>query len=125
MIRSNVPALPAPDPCPEPLRYILTKAMTPDPGMRYQSASQFAHDLILFRDGREVGATTGDFESTRRTFGRPAPDDATDRSRSCLLCRIISAGNRGSSSHAHGRGSDTHRDVADGRHRSFGIVAAR
>jgi serine/threonine protein kinase len=74
MIRSNIPALPAPEPCPEPLRYILTKAMTPDPAMRYQSARQFAHDLILFRDGRAVSAMTGDFESTRRTFGRPAPD---------------------------------------------------
>ena len=38
MIRSRIPPPPAPDPCPEPLRRILIKAMAPEPELRYQSA---------------------------------------------------------------------------------------
>src|SRR5437764_1547252 len=71
MIRSRVPPPPAPDPCPEPLRRILMKAMMPDPEMRYQSAREFADDLIMFRTGGPVRAVTEDLDSTRRTSRRP------------------------------------------------------
>ena len=40
MIRSRIPAPPAPDPCPEPLRRILAKSMDPEPERRYQTAAQ-------------------------------------------------------------------------------------
>ena len=40
MIRSRIPPPPAPDPCPEPLRRILMKAMAPAPETRYQSAGR-------------------------------------------------------------------------------------
>ncbi len=71
MIRSRVPPPPAPDPCPEPLRRILVKAMLPDPEGRYQSARDFADDLILFRTGGPVRAVDEDLDATRRTFRRP------------------------------------------------------
>src|SRR5208283_1441653 len=45
MIRSRIPPPPAPDPCPEPLRRILIKAIAPDPEMRYRTARDFADDL--------------------------------------------------------------------------------
>jgi serine/threonine protein kinase len=71
MIRSRTPAPPAPEPCPEPLRRILMKAMMPDAEQRYASARDFADDLILFRTGGPVRAVTEDLDSTRRTFRRP------------------------------------------------------
>src|SRR4051812_12153101 len=71
MIRSRIPPPPAPDPCPEPLRRILVKAMMPAQEQRYRSAREFANDLILFRTGGPVSAVTEDLDSTRRTFRRP------------------------------------------------------
>jgi serine/threonine protein kinase len=71
MIRSRVPPPPAPDPCPEPLRRILIKAMMPDPEARYPSARELADDLILFRTGGPVRAVQEDLDSTRRTHRRP------------------------------------------------------
>jgi serine/threonine protein kinase len=71
MIRSRVPPPPAPDPCPEPLRRILMKALMPDPESRYQTAREFADDLIMFRTGGPVRAMAEDLDSTRRTFRRP------------------------------------------------------
>ena len=56
MIRSRIPAPPAPDPCPEPLRRILLKSIDPDPARRYRTASDFAKDLAAFRAGAPVGA---------------------------------------------------------------------
>ena len=78
MIRSRIPPPPAPDPCPEPLRRILIKATAPDVDMRYQTARQFADDLIAFRQGKPVLAVTEDLDATRRTV-RPAAGEATRR----------------------------------------------
>ena len=77
MIRSRIPPPPAPDPCPEPLRRILTKAMAPDPEVRYATARDFAADLSAFRRGEPVRAATEDLDATRRTFRQA--DDATRR----------------------------------------------
>ena len=86
MIRSRIPAPPAPDPCPEPLRRILLKSMHPESERRYQSAADLASDLVAFRAGApvraEAPAATDD--ATRRTY-RPASaadgavDEATRR----------------------------------------------
>ena len=78
LIRSRVAAPPAPDPCPEPLRRILLKAMAPDPALRYASASEFRSDLDAFRKGAalEFFADTARLDETRRTYvgqtSRPA-----------------------------------------------------
>jgi serine/threonine protein kinase/tetratricopeptide (TPR) repeat protein len=80
MIRSRVPPPPAPDPCPEPLRRILAKAMAPDPEVRYAAARDFAADLGAFRRGEPVRAATEDLDATRRTFRpRDADTEATRR----------------------------------------------
>ena len=79
MIRSRIPPPPAPDPCPEPLRRILVKAMMPDPELRYPAARDFADDLIMFRTGGPVRAVTEDLEATRRTARPPLEDDDTRR----------------------------------------------
>jgi serine/threonine protein kinase len=81
MIRSRVPAPPAPDPCPAPLRSILIKAMQPDPQRRYQSASDFAKDLAAFRAGGAIEAEAGeDTEATRPTHRSQANgDESTHR----------------------------------------------
>jgi predicted Ser/Thr protein kinase len=80
MIRSRVPPPPAPDPCPEPLRRILMKAVAPHPEMRYRTAREFAEDLRAFRAGEPVRAVTEDLDATRRTTRRSdAEDDATRR----------------------------------------------
>jgi tetratricopeptide (TPR) repeat protein len=78
MIRSRIPPPPAPDPCPEPLRRIIVKATAPDAAMRYQSAREFADDLIAFRHDGTVRAATEDLDATRRTT-RAELDDATRR----------------------------------------------
>ncbi len=78
MIRSRIPPPPAPDPCPDPLRRILIKATAPDAGARYQSAREFADDLIAFRHDGTVRAATEDLDATRRTT-RAEIDDATRR----------------------------------------------
>ncbi len=75
MIRSGVPPPPAPDPCPEPLRRILIKALAPDARQRYASARQLVDDLEAFRRGEAVSAATIDLDATRRT----APSDETRR----------------------------------------------
>jgi len=81
MIRSRIPPPPAPDPCPEPLRNILMKALVSDPERRYQSAADFAADLIRFRGGGAVLAQVEDGrEATRRTAAaNSAPDESTRR----------------------------------------------
>jgi tetratricopeptide (TPR) repeat protein/predicted Ser/Thr protein kinase len=85
MIRSHIPAPPAPDPCPEPLRRILLKSMDPAPERRYQSAADLAVDLVAFRAGAPVRAempaeTEEDANATRRTFHPGADvDDSTRR----------------------------------------------
>jgi tetratricopeptide (TPR) repeat protein len=80
MIRSRIAPPPAPDPCPDPLRRILVKAMMPDPEARYQSARDFADDLIMFRTGGPVRAAVEDMDTTRRTSRRPAEEiDETRR----------------------------------------------
>ncbi len=76
MIRSRVPPPPAPDPCPEPLRRILIKALAPNPDVRYQTARDLADDLEAYRRGEPVKARTIDLDATRRT----APSDETRRS---------------------------------------------
>ena len=81
MIRSRIPAPPAPDPCPEALRRILRKSMDPEPERRYQSAADLAADLAAFRAGAPVSAETEeDADATRRTFHPAAvADDGTRR----------------------------------------------
>jgi serine/threonine protein kinase len=75
MIRSRIPPPPAPDPCPEPMRRILIKATAPDPEQRYQTAHDFAADLMAFRSGQGVAAASEDLEATRRTFRAEANDE--------------------------------------------------
>jgi tetratricopeptide (TPR) repeat protein/predicted Ser/Thr protein kinase len=79
MIRSRIPPPPAPDPCPEPLRRILIKAMAPDPEARYGSAREFADDLLAFRKGARVRAVAEDLDATRRTSRHAGVDDSTRR----------------------------------------------
>jgi len=81
MIRSRIPAPPAPDPCPEPLRRVLQKCMDPEPERRYQSAADLAADLAAFRAGAPVSAETEeDPNATRRTFHPESDvDDSTRR----------------------------------------------
>lgn len=84
MIRSRIPPPPAPEPCPEPVRRILIKAMAPDPEVRYQSARDLADDLIAFRLGAPVKAAMEDLDATRRTTRHTAasaggPGEATHR----------------------------------------------
>jgi serine/threonine protein kinase len=74
MVRSHIPPPPAPDPCPEPLRRILMKAMAPDVNQRYDSATAFADDLQRFQAGGTVRAEAEDLDSTRRTFRRDFDD---------------------------------------------------
>jgi tetratricopeptide (TPR) repeat protein len=79
MIRSRIPAPPAPDPCPDGLRRVLLKCMDPEPARRYQSAADLAADLAAFRAGAPVRAETeAEADATRRTF-RAAPVDADTR----------------------------------------------
>jgi serine/threonine protein kinase len=75
MIRSRIAPPPAPDPCPEPLRRILIKAMAPNPALRYASAQEFGADLEAFQAGTPVAAASEDLDATRRTF-RPPTDAA-------------------------------------------------
>jgi serine/threonine protein kinase len=80
MIRSRIPAPPAPDPCPDALRRILMKAMAPEPEARYQTAKEMADELIAYRLGAPVKAESEDLDATRRTFRREErPDDDTRR----------------------------------------------
>ncbi len=80
MIRSRIPPPPAPEPCPEPLRRILVKAMAADPEARYQSAADIAGELRKFRSGETVEASLEDPDATRRTFRREdGPGDETRR----------------------------------------------
>jgi tetratricopeptide (TPR) repeat protein len=79
MIRSRIPPPPAPDPCPEPLRRVLVKAMMPEPELRYPGAREFADDLIMFRAGGPVRAMAEDLDATRRTAPRPNEADETRR----------------------------------------------
>ena len=77
MIRSRIPPPPAPDPCPEPLRRILIKAMAPDPEVRYQSARDFAADLLAFRAGAARPGDAEDLDTTRRTTTTRTTANAT------------------------------------------------
>ena len=81
MIRSRIPAPPAPDPCPEALRRILLKSMDPEPARRYQQAADLAAELAAFRAGAPVSAETEeDANATRRTFhAEPGADEGTRR----------------------------------------------
>ena len=80
MIRSRIPAPPAPDPCPEALRRVLLKSMDPEPERRYQSAAELAADLVAFRTGAPVSAETEeDANATRRTFHREQDVDEGTR----------------------------------------------
>ncbi|HUA60135.1 MAG TPA: serine/threonine-protein kinase [Verrucomicrobiae bacterium] len=74
MIRSHIPPPPAPDPCPELLRFILMKALSPEVSQRYESAREFAEDLQSFQTGGAVRAEGEDLDSTRRTFRRDFDD---------------------------------------------------
>jgi len=81
MIRSRIPAPPAPDPCPQALRRILLKSMDLEPERRYQSAAEMGADLVAFRAGAPVSAEAEeDANATRRTFrSAPGVDDSTRR----------------------------------------------
>jgi len=80
MIRAGIAAPPAPDPCPEALRRILSKCMQPSADQRYPSAADLAADLVAFRTGSPVAAEDVDTEATRRTF-RPASGDGQETRR--------------------------------------------
>ncbi len=80
MIRSRIAPPPAPDPCPDALRRILIKAMSPHPESRYQSAQEFAADLEAYRSGAPVAAVSEDLDATRRTT-RPHEDEANEETR--------------------------------------------
>jgi serine/threonine protein kinase len=80
MIRSRIAPPPAPDPCPEPLRRILIKAMAPDPELRYASAGDFRQDLEAFRSGGRVGAVEEDLDATRRTWRPGRTEESTEES---------------------------------------------
>jgi serine/threonine protein kinase len=77
-IRAGIPSPAAPEPCPEPLRRILMKALAPDPELRYQTASEFGMELAAFRAGGNVRAVKEDLDATRRAF---RPSDAGDETR--------------------------------------------
>ena len=79
MIRSGIAPPPAPDPCAEPLRRILMKALAPDPDLRYPTAAALGTELAAFRAGGKVKAVAEDLEATRRTFRRAEPGDETRR----------------------------------------------
>lgn len=79
MIRSRIAPPPAPDPCPEPLRRILIKAMAPDPERRYPSAREFGRDLEAFQAGSPVAAASEDMDATRRTSRPGIAGDETRR----------------------------------------------
>ena len=111
MIRSRIAPPPAPDPCPEPLRRILIKAMAPDPDLRYPSAREFGADLEAFRAGTPVAAMAEDLDATRRTF-RPREDAAADETRrTALPARAIPPRRRA------GRRAPPRARSARGRHR--------
>jgi tetratricopeptide (TPR) repeat protein len=80
MIRSRIAPPPAPDPCPEPLRCILIKAMAPNPALRYPSARDFGADLEAFHTGAQVAAANEDIDATRRTF-HPRAETEGDETR--------------------------------------------
>ena len=83
MVRSRIAPPPVPDPCPEPLRRILIKAMAPNPALRYATAREFQDDLEAWKSGGTVRAVHEDLDATRRTF-RPrdeANGDADDETR--------------------------------------------
>jgi len=71
MIRSHVAAPPPPEPCPEMLRHIVVRAMSPNPDDRYQTAAEFAAELRHFRNSEG-----DDHDDTRRTS---PVDDSTRR----------------------------------------------
>ena len=81
MIRSRIPPPPAPDPCPEPLRRILIKAMAPDPDAALPDRARVRRrPERLPQRRRRCAAMTEDLDATRRTF-RPhrCADDETRR----------------------------------------------
>jgi tRNA A-37 threonylcarbamoyl transferase component Bud32/tetratricopeptide (TPR) repeat protein len=82
MVRSRIPPPPAPEPCPDVLRRILIKAMAAEPVRRYQSAADFAAELLAFGYGGKVRAAEeedSDPEATRRTFRADSNHDGTRR----------------------------------------------
>jgi tetratricopeptide (TPR) repeat protein/predicted Ser/Thr protein kinase len=103
MIRSRIAPPPAPDPCPEPLRRILIKAMAPNPALRYPSAREFGADLEAFRAGTPVAAASEDLDATRRTF-RPGEDAAGDETRRTAASDATRRTNAGSVGTGEGRG---------------------
>ena len=80
MIRGYSALGPIPDECPQPLRQILSRALSPDPDVRYETASEFAADLRAFRNDQPL-ASAVDVEATRRTSRRAdnGDGDATVR----------------------------------------------
>ena len=80
MIRSRIPPPPAPDPCPEPLRRILMKAMSPDPELRYQSAARFRRrPAPRFAPAARCAPPMEDLDATRRTSRRAMADETRQR----------------------------------------------
>ena len=94
MIRSRIPPPPAPDPCPEPLRRILIKAMAPDPDLRYATARELADDLDAFRRGR-AGERCHSRTWTPRGAPLPARMPTATRRDAPVLARIRRKAKRG------------------------------
>jgi serine/threonine-protein kinase len=79
-IRNYTALRPMPEDAPAALQGILARALAPDPGERYQTASEFRKDLIAFLEDRPVAAIDfTDAEPTRRT--KPVLDNAGETRR--------------------------------------------
>jgi serine/threonine protein kinase len=76
MIRGYSELKPVPEETPQPLRQILSRALSPDPDFRYQTATEFAADLRAYRNDQPLVSML-DSEATRRT-SRSAVDGDTD-----------------------------------------------
>jgi serine/threonine protein kinase len=76
MIRSYRTLRPIPENCPVPLQQILTRALSPYPEERYQTAADFTADLRAFRSDQPL-AVVMDMEATRRTDLRLTEEDNT------------------------------------------------
>jgi serine/threonine-protein kinase len=83
MIRSYRELRPVPAECPEPLRQILTRALSPDVRLRYRTAQEFASDLRAFRNDQPL-APVYDIEATRRTVGASGGDEETARTAAAI-----------------------------------------
>lgn len=66
--------------CPKPLGHVLTRALSPDPRLRYQTAAELGRDLQRFRNGETISAAPPPFEeATRRVASNTEATVRTQR----------------------------------------------